>query len=140
MLKGIPEILSPDLLKVLAEMGHGDEIVVGDANFPAASTAKFCIRADGAGGPALLDAILQLFPLDSYVDAPVTYMQVVPGDPDPPEIWKTYQKILEKHAPGVKTEILERFAFYERTKAAYAVVANSERADYACFILKKGCL
>ena len=99
MLKGIPKIISPALLKVLAEMGHSDRIVIGDGNFPAESVGKDCIviRADGHGVPELLDAILTLFPLDPYIDKPVSLMEVMPGDPVKTPIWDTYKKIIAKH-------------------------------------------
>ena len=138
MLKGIPKILSPELLKILMEMGHGDEIVLADGNFPAASLAKRLVRCDGHGVPELLYAILHLFPLDDYVDAPVVLMAVAAGDTAPtPAIWGTYAGILEKHG-GAQVEHMERFAFYERAKAAYAVIATGESAIYANVILKKG--
>ena len=141
MLKGISPLLSPELLKVLAEMGHGDELVIGDANFPAQSMGQRCIREDGHGGVELLDAILQLLPLDTFVDAPVTLMQVVPGtmDGDPP-VWEKFQETVNKHQPGTRTGHIERFAFYERARKAYACVATGERSLYACIILKKGVL
>ena len=137
MLKGIPAILSPELLKVLMEMGHGDEIVIGDGNFPSASHAKRLIRLDGHGVPAILDAILALFPLDTYVDAPTALMQTTKGDAKP-TIWKEYETIVRRHATGVQFEQVERFAFYERAKQAYAVIATGETALYANIILKKG--
>ncbi len=141
MLKGISPLLSPELLKVLAEMGHGDELVIGDANFPAQSMGQRCVREDGHGGVALLDAILSLFPLDTFVDAPVTLMQVVPGtlDGDPP-IWKDFHATVAKHQPGTAIAQIERFAFYDRARKAYACIATGERSLYACIILKKGVL
>ena len=138
MLKNIPSIISPELLKILHEMGHSDEIVIGDGNFPAASNAKRLVRADGHGVPELLDAILQLFPLDTYVEAPVMLMQVTPGDDVDPVIWKEYRKIVDKHQDDVKFEEIERFALYERARDAYAIVATGEGALYANVILKKG--
>ena len=138
MLKNIPSIISPELLKILHEMGHSDEIVIGDGNFPAASNAKRLIRADGHGVPEILDAILQLLPLDTYVDAPVMLMQVTPGDDVDPVIWKDYRKIVDKHQDNVKFEEIERFAFYERARDAYALVATGESALYANVIHKKG--
>ena len=138
MLKNIPSIISPELLKILHEMGHSDEIVIGDGNFPAASNAKRLVRADGHGVPELLDAILQLFPLDTYVEAPVMLMQVTPGDDVDPVIWKEYRKIVDKHQDNVNFEEIERFAFYERARNAYAIVATGESALYANVILKKG--
>lgn len=139
MLIGIPPILSPELLKVLMEMGHGDEIVLADANFPAASYAQRLVRADGHGIPELLSAVLQLLPLDRYVDSPVGLMGVVPGDTVIPGIWDKYREIIkvmtnEDHA----VEKMERFEFYHRAKSAYAIVATGERAQYANIILKKG--
>ena len=140
MLKGIPSILTPQLLKILMEMGHGDTLVIGDGNFPAASIAKNSqlVRLDGHGVPEILDAILQLFPLDPYVEAPVSLMEVVPGDPVETPIWDEYAKIVEKHEPGTKIGHIERFQFYEVAKKAYAVVATGEGALYANVILQKG--
>lgn len=139
MLKTIPTILSPDLLKTLMEMGHGDEIVIADGNFPAASIAQRLVRADGHGVPEVLEAILKLFPLDIYVEKPVALMQKVPGDTVETPIWEEYRNILK--ASGEKFEdfdSVERFAFYERARKAYAVVATGESALYANIILKKG--
>ena len=139
MLKGISSVLSPELLKILMEMGHGDEIVIADGNFPAASIAQRLVRCDGHGVPVLLDAILKLFPLDSYVDHPVALMEVVPGDPVKPVIWDEYRTIVDKHEKSpVGIEHVERFAFYERARKAYAVIATGEEALYANIILKKG--
>ncbi|EGL16296.1 MULTISPECIES: L-fucose mutarotase [unclassified Paenibacillus] len=138
MLKGIPSILSPELLKVLMEMGHGDEIVLGDGNFPAASHAKRLVRCDGHGVPELLEAVLALFPLDTYGDQPVSLMAVVPGDPVQPVIWETYGELIGRHLPRAPMGQLERFAFYARAKEAYAIVATSESALYANIILRKG--
>ena len=138
MLKGIPPILSPELLKILMEMGHGDEIVLADGNFPAASMAHRLVRADGHGAAALLDAILQLFPLDSYVPQPVALMAVVPGDPVETPIWKQFAGIVNAAGYKLEFEHMERFAFYERAKNAYAIVATGEAAQYANIILKKG--
>ena len=140
MLKGIPSILSPELLKILMEMGHGDTLVIGDGNFPAASIAKgsHLVRLDGHGVPEILDAILQLYPLDPYVEEPVQLMEVVPGDDVATPIWDEYAKIIEKHEPGTKIGHIERFAFYDEAAKAYAVVATGESALYANIILKKG--
>lgn len=141
MLKGIPAIIPPELLKILAEMGHGDEIVIGDANFPGHSCCKTVIRMDGHGVPEILDAILTLFPLDSYTERPVSLMQVMPGDPTKTPIWDTYKSIVAKYDPrgGDAFEEVERFAFYGRVKAqAYAVIMSGEKAPYANIILKKG--
>lgn len=138
MLKNIPAIIPPELLKILDEMGHGDEIVIGDGNFPAASNAKRLVRCDGHGVPELLDAVLQLLPLDTYVESPVMLMQVTPGDDVDPVIWKDYRKIVDKHQENVAFSEIERFAFYERARDAYAIVATGESALYANVILKKG--
>ena len=121
-------------------MGHGDEIVIGDGNFPAVSYAKRLVRCDGHGIPPLLEAVLELFPLDEYVDNPIALMEVVPGDDTPtPQIWRTYRQIIEKHGyKSNKIEYMERFSFYERTKNAFAVVATGESAIYANILLKKG--
>lgn len=137
MLKNISPIISPDLLKILMEMGHGDEIVIGDGNFPAASVAQRLVRLDGHGVNEILDAILRLMPLDTYVDAPLALMDN--GDPSsPPPIWKDYEETVNKIEGDKKFELVERFAFYERAKKAYCVIATGETAIYANIILKKG--
>jgi len=139
MLKNIPSILSPELLKIIMEMGHGDEIVIADGNFPGASIAQRLVRLDGHGVPVVLEAILKLLPLDIYVDSPAALMQVVPGDDVETPIWEKYRKIIT--ASGEKFddfENVERFAFYERAKNAYAVIMTGESALYANIILKKG--
>lgn len=139
MLKNIPSVISPELMYVLMEMGHGDEIVLADGNFPAASMAQRLVRCDGHGVPELLEAVLKFFPLDIYVEQPVALMSVVPGDDTKPAIWEAYRKIIK--ASGEKFtdfEFVERFDFYERSEDAYAVVATSEEALYANIILKKG--
>ncbi len=139
MLKRIPKILSPDLMKVLLEMGHGDDLLLADGNFPAAACARRLVRADGLGVPELLDAILQFFPLDSYVAKPVGLTAIVPGDTVTPTIWDEYKAIVQKHeSKAVEFELIERFAFYERAKQAFAIVATGEKALYANIILKKG--
>ena len=142
MLKGIPNLLTPDLLKILMEMGHGDTIVIGDGNFPAASMAKDSklVRLDGHNACEVLDAILQFFPLDTYVESPVTLMEKVPGDDVETPIWDEFKAIVEKYEPGTKIGHIERFKFYDEAKKAYAVVSTSEAALYACVILKKGVL
>jgi L-fucose mutarotase len=141
MLKNVPPILSPELLKILMEMGHGDEIVLADGNFPAASVAQRLVRCDGHGVPELLEAVLKFFPLDVYVEKPVGLMAVVPGDKTKPTIWETYRTIVQNSGERFSDfEFVERFTFYERAKKAYAVVATSEKALYANVILKKGVL
>ena len=142
MLKNIPPILSPELLKTLCEMGHSDRIVIADGNFPAESMGKNCkvIRADGHGVPELLDAILTLLPLDTYVDKPVSLMQVMAGDDVETPIWEEYKRIVTKHDPRGASAIgeIERFAFYEEAKTAYAIIATGEKAVYANVMLQKG--
>lgn len=120
-------------------MGHGDEIVLADGNFPAESQDIAVIRCDGHGVPELLRAILRVFPLDDYVEQAVALMDVVAGDTYTPEIWDTYKEILaENGCPAEKIEYMERYAFYERTRKAFAVVATGELSQYANVILKKG--
>jgi L-fucose mutarotase len=139
VLKGIPSILSPDLLSVLMSMGHGDELVIADGNFPSASLARRLLRADGHGVPPLLEAVLSLFPLDSFVPRAVALMAVVPGQTAKTEIWEEYRRIVKRHDPAFRDfEMVERFAFYERARSAYAILATSETAIYANVILKKG--
>ena len=139
MLKNIPGILSPELLKILMEMGHGDELVIADGNFPGASLARKLIRLDGHGVPAVLEAILKLFPLDTYVENPVGVMAVTPGENYNPVIWNEYREIILQSKEHFKEfEFIEKFAFYERARKAYAVIATSESALYANIILKKG--
>ena len=122
MLKGIPKIISPELLKVLCEMGHGDTVVIADGNFPSESIGREgkVIRCDGHGGAELLDAILQLFPLDTYVEKSITLMQVVPGDNVETPIWNTYTEIISRYDErGADTVTnIERIAFYEKAKNA----------------------
>ena len=139
MLKGIPSIISPELIKIMMEMGHGDELVIADANFPAASLAKRLIRCDGIGARELLDAILEFFPLDAYVEHQVYLMQKVPGDDVPTPIWTDFEKIVKRHEPVHNRFVnIDRFEFYERSKNAYAVIASGEKALYDNVILKKG--
>ncbi len=142
MLKGIPAILSPELLKVLCEMGHGDNIVIADGNFPSESVGKnaIVIRADGHGVPEILEAILKLFPLDAYVEKPVSLMQVMPGDDAKTPIWDVYKEMVSKvdnRGEEAFAEI-ERQQFYEEAKKAYAIVATGETAIYANIMLQKG--
>lgn len=142
MLKGIPKILPPELLKVLCEMGHGDRIVIGDGNFPAETIGKdaIVIRMDGHGICDILEAILQLFPLDTYVEKPVSLMEVIPGDPVETPIWDEYEKLVAAvdSRGGDAIGHIERFAFYDEAKKAYAVIATGEGALYANVILQKG--
>lgn len=140
MLKNIPKIISPELLKTLCETGHGDEIVIADGNFPAETYGKRVIRADGISGTAMLDAVLSLVPLDTYSDPNFILMELTESDKGKinPTIWGAYEKIANKHDKNVKIGQLERYAFYERAKNAYAVIATGEEAVYANIIIKKG--
>ena len=142
MLKGIPKILSPELLKVLAEMGHSDRLVISDGNFPAESMGKdaIVIRMDGHGVPEILDAVLQVFPLDTYVDKPVNLMEVMPGDRVETPIWDTYREIIAKYDERGAEAVgnIERFAFYEEAKRVYCIIATGETALYANIMLQKG--
>jgi L-fucose mutarotase len=139
MLKGIPKIIAPDALKILSEMGHGDEIVIADGNFPAASLAKRLVRADGHGAAAILEAIMRLFPLDTYAAQNALFMEVAKGDTVVPVIWDEYKAILRAAEPdATRIGQIERFAFYERARNAYAIIATGESALYANIILKKG--
>ncbi len=138
LLKGISPVISPDLLKALAEMGHGDEIVISDAFFPAHTFGRegvIVLRADGVPAERLLAGISKLIELDAYVDAPVVMMQAVEGDSLDPEVEKKYREAL---AYTGKVERMERYAFYERAKKAYVIVVTGETAKYGNVILKKG--
>lgn len=139
MLKGIPSILTPELLKILMEMGHGDELVLADGNYPRFGHPQNVVRCDGHGIPELLDAILQFMPLDGYVENPVIFMEVLPDDPYVPEIWDKYREIALRHEEkGAREVAINKYDFYKRAANAYAVVTTSETALYANLILKKG--
>ena len=142
MLKGIPKILSPELLKVLCEMGHSDRLVIADGNFPVESMGKNAkvIRMDGHGATEVLEAILQLFPLDTYVEKPVNLMEVMPGDNVETPIWEEYKQVVAKYDERGSEAIgqIERFAFYEEAKQVYAIIATGESALYANIMLQKG--
>jgi L-fucose mutarotase len=139
MLTGINPVISPELLKILAEMGHGDEIVFGDGNFPAASHAKRLVRADGHRITELLDAILPLFPLDYAVDYAAVLMNK-PGVPEP-AVWSRYRETLERYPDGDKEfVVLHKPEFYERASNAYCVVATGETERFANIIIRKGCV
>ncbi|MDD7267375.1 MAG: RbsD/FucU domain-containing protein [Lachnospiraceae bacterium] len=144
MLKGIPKILSPQLLKVLCEMGHSDRLVIADGNFPVETMGKnaIVIRMDGHNVPEILDAILEVFPLDTYTDKPVNLMEVVAGDTVETPIWDTYKDIVKKHdSRGAEAfGNIERFRFYDEARAAYCIIATGEAALYANIMLQKGVL
>lgn len=139
MLVGISPLLSPDLLALLCRMGHGDEIVLADAHFPGESCNPRVLRADGLGVAPMLDAILPLFALDTYVDSPVAMMAPVPGDTPDPAVESSYREAILRHWPQTPPiEKVARFAFYDRAKAAFAIVMTGETAKYGNIILKKG--
>jgi L-fucose mutarotase len=139
MLKGLSPLLSPELLSVLCRMGHGDELVLADAHFPGETFGQRVIRADGLKIADLLDAILPVFELDCYVDSPLTMMAAVPGDTLDPKVEKMFRSAVDRHA--LKTPAItriDRFAFYDRAKLAFAVVMTGETAKYGNIIIKKG--
>lgn len=139
MLKGIPKEISPDLMYALMNMGHGDEIVIADGNFPAASNANLLVRADGHDVCTILKGVMKFFPLDTFVDDNALVMAVVDLKAPEPPIWNDFRRILDQaEGKEVKLTPIERFAFYERSRKAYCVVATSEKALYANLILKKG--
>ena len=144
MLKGIPAILSPELLKVLCEMGHSDRIVISDGNFPAETMGKdaIVVRMDGHGVPEILDAILQVFPLDSYVEKPVNLMELMDCDKGVIEtpIWDEYKAIVAKYDDRGADAVgnIDRFDFYDEAKKCYAIIATGESAVYANVMLQKG--
>ncbi len=139
MLKGVPTAISPELMYVLMRMGHGDELVLGDGNFPADSNAQRIVRADGLDVVTVLDAVLKFFPIDTFSEDVAVVMQPVDKNAPEPPIWKEFRRVLELHEKRrVELTPIERFAFYERARKAYAIVATSETALYANLILKKG--
>ncbi|MGA8655003.1 MAG: RbsD/FucU domain-containing protein [Chthoniobacterales bacterium] len=139
MLKNLSPLHTPELLHTLASMGHGDELAIVDAHFPAVSMAQRLVRLDGIGAPAALEACLRLIPLDSFVDEPALRMEVVNDPNEIPEVQKDFQKIIDreegKHVPLGR---IERHGFYERAKKAYAIVATGEQRPYGCVLIKKG--
>ncbi|MFY8030577.1 MAG: RbsD/FucU family protein [Devosia sp.] len=138
MLKNVPPILGPELLFTLRAMGHGDEIAIVDANYPAESSGLTVIRLDGLNATEVLDAVLTVMPLDTYVDDQAFGMEVV-GDPKKREAThKEFDKTIKKHEPDMKLSMLERFAFYDRVEGAYAIVQTGERRLYGNVLLKKG--
>lgn len=140
MLKGISKIVSPELVKILCEMGHGDEIVIADGNFPSENFGKRVIRADGISGVQMLDAVMSLIPLDTYSDPNFILMRLMECDEGKinPVIWEEYKTVAQKHDDNLKIGNIDRFEFYERAQKAYAVIATGEEAVYANIILKKG--
>jgi len=139
MLKNIPSVLSPFFMKILMEMGHGDELCIADGNFPAASLAQRLVRLDGHGIPPIIDAVMRFFPLDHRVERAV-YLMEVPSNRGPrPSIWQEYDRIICTHEPAFSEfEHLERYEYYRRAERCYAIAATSEAALFANIILKKG--
>lgn len=138
MLKGISPVISPELLRVLCEMGHGDELVLADANYPGASMAKLLLRADGLSVTTLLEGIAPLFPFETYAP-PLAMMKVVAGDPFDPSIEAQFMEVIRRSDPIVAPPVrLERSDFYARSQSAYALLMTGERRLYANIILKKG--
>jgi len=139
MLIGISPLISPDLLAVLHRMGHGDEIVLADAHFPGETYGKRVLRADGLKIPDLLDAILPLFVLDSYVESPLIMMAAVAGDQLDPVVESSYRQAVDSHWPNTPPiQRIDRFAFYDRAKQAFAILMTGETVKYGNIILKKG--
>lgn len=140
MLTGIPKIISPDLLKALCEMGHTETLVIADGNFPGHKYGKKVIHLDGHGVPEVLEAILKLYPLDKYVDCPVTLMEVVKGDTVETPIWDTYKEIVAKFDDrgAACVQNIDKWDFYDETKEASLVIMTSEKALYANIMIKKG--
>ena len=138
MLKGIAPCISPELLKILAEMGHGDEILLADAHFPGHTFCQKVVRADGMAITTLIDGILPIFELDSY-DAPLIMMAAVPGDTLDPEVESAYMNVVHRHVPNAEAPVrIDRFPFYDRARSAFACVMTGELRKYGNIILKKG--
>ena len=138
MLKNIPPILGPDLLHILRAMGHGDEIAIVDANYPATSMQTRLVRLDGHSATDVLDAVLTVLPLDDFVENAAFGMAVV-GEPDRREpVMDAFDEVIGRHEPGMKLALIERFAFYERVRSGFAVVQTGESRLYGNVILKKG--
>jgi len=140
MLKNIPKILPPELVKILLEMGHGDTLVLADANFPAVSHCSRVIHAPGVDAVEMMDAILTLMPLDAFVESPVCLMQVNPGHDYIPTIWEDFKASVMKHNGQTNITYIDRFEFYDKTKKAYVVISTGEERFYGCAILQKGVL
>ncbi len=136
VLKGIPKIIPPKVMEMLMEMGHGDELAIVDANFPAHSMGVPVIRADGTRSDEMLQAVLKFLPLDTYTDYNTFLMDN--GKEEKPEVWKSYEEILKNSGEDYRIKALERFEFYERVRKAYFIVATGETRLYANIILKKG--
>ncbi len=140
MLKKIPKIISPELMKIMMEMGHSDVLILADVNYPAQSNAKRILRAEGIEIPELLEAILQYFPLDSFVADPVKLMRHMDTEPEP-DIWETYDAIIRRHDKEKAFNefgFIDRLPFYEESQKAYVIVQTGTTARYANIVLQKG--
>ena len=141
MLRGIDPILSPDLLRILRAMGHGDELVIADANFPGESSARTLVRLDGVDATQALHAVLSVMPLDAFVDDPAISMQIVDDPENLPPVVARFQEIIDTVADNpAPIKPVERFAFYERARRAFAIVQTGEQRHYGNIIVKKGVL
>lgn len=138
MLKGLDPLLTPDLLHALSAMGHGDDLAIVDANFPATSTARRLVRLDGADAPRVLSAVLGVLPVDDFVDDPVLRMQVVGAPDEVPEVCESFDAVVSAAVPGVTVGTVDRFAFYERARNAFVVVQTGELRLYGCILVTKG--
>ena len=138
MLKNLPETLTPELFAILAEMGHGDELVIADANYPARANAKRLYVNKAMDSLQMLDLVTKYLPLDTFVACPAALMAVVPGDDYVPDLWPQYLEIIRRNEREIEVEYLERQAFYARGREAFAVIATGERGRYGNIILKKG--
>ena len=140
MLKGISPVISPELLKIIAEMGHGDELVISDGNFPGASVGQRLVRLDGHGGAEVMHGLIDLFPLDDFVQKPLAVMEVPSGmfPNDQAPIWQEFRRIADQDMPAAEFDFMEHDAFIDRCRKAYCVVQTGEKALYANIILRKG--
>jgi L-fucose mutarotase len=138
MLYGIDPILGPELLHALRAMGHGDEMAIVDANYPALAKARRLVRLDGIDAVHVLDAVLALMPLDDFVDCAAFTMQPVDDPAAIPPVCREFRQVVDKRAPGFTVQSMERFAFYGRAEGAFVTVASGERRLYGNIILKKG--
>jgi len=140
MLKGISPVISPELLKIIAEMGHGDELVISDGNFPGASVGQRLVRLDGHGGAEVMQGVIDLFPLDDFVQKPLAVMEVPAGmfPNDQAPIWQEFRRIADQDMPAAEFDFMEHDAFIDRCRKAYCVVQTGEKALYAKIILRKG--
>lgn len=138
MLKHIDPLLGPELLQILRAMGHGDELAIVDANFPATSVAQRLVRLDSVSATRTLEAVVSVLPIDNFIDTPVVRMEVVGAPDEIPEVAREFGRIVASAQPEVGIGKIDRFAFYERARSAYAVVQTGEHRLYGCLIITKG--